>query len=93
MGLIFEWDNEKATSNLKKHTVSFEEAVKVFADPLSVTIADPRHSTGEHRFIIIGRSQTGRTLVVVHAERRNRIRIISARVATRRERKQYEEEC
>ena len=91
MGIIFEWDDVKARGNLKKHNVGFEEAATVFGDPLSLTIEDPRHSSWENRFVIIGRSHTGRTLVVVHAERGDYIRIISARVATRRERRQYEE--
>ncbi len=92
MGLVVEWDDAKARLNLKKHAVTFEEAATVFGDPLSLTIADSQHSSEEDRFIIIGRSHQGRTLVVVHTERGDRIRIVSARVATRHERKQYEEE-
>jgi len=92
MGLIFEWDPRKAEENDDKHGVSFEEAATVFGDPLSLTIADPRHSTDEDRFVIIGASlPQRRLLVVVHTERKGRIRIISARVATPRERKTYEE--
>lgn len=92
MSLSFEWDPAKAASNLKKHGVSFEEATTAFSDPLSLTIHDPDHSDDEDRFILLGASEGGRMLVVVHAERgRDRIRIISARPATRRERKYHEE--
>jgi len=91
VGLVFEWDPAKAETNLRKHGVAFEEAVTVFGDPLSLSIGDPLHSAGEHRFIIVGRSQQGRILVVVHTERGERIRLISARRATKRERTQYEE--
>ena len=92
MALVIEWDAAKARANLKKHGVGFEEAATVFGDALSSTIADPLHSAGEHRFIMVGRSKQGRVMVVAHAERGERIRIISARVASRRERKQYEKE-
>jgi len=91
MSLLFEWDRNKARQNIKKHGISFEEATTVFGDPLSLTIRDPLHSIDEERFVIIGSSYKYRLLVVVHAERGNRIRIISARRATRRERKTYEE--
>jgi uncharacterized protein len=91
MGLTFEWDANKARENLQKHGVSFEEATTVFGDPLSLTIDDPIHSAEEERSIIIRRSYRRRTLVVVHAERVDTIRIISARPATRRERRTYEE--
>lgn len=91
MALVFEWDPAKAGANLRKHGIGFEEAVTVFGDPLSVTISDPLHSAGEHRYIIVGCSQQGRVLVVAHTERGDRIRLISARPATRRERKQHEE--
>lgn len=91
MELVFEWSDEKARKNLKKHSVSFEEAATVFADSLSLTIDDPLHSSEEDRFIIIGQSIRQRVLVVVHTERGSHIRIISARVATRSERKDYEE--
>lgn len=90
MGLIFEWDPAKARINVRRHRVAFEEATTVFGDPLSITIPDPLHSTGEHRFIIVGRSRRGRLLVVGHTERGDRIRVITARLATRRERMQYE---
>ena len=91
MGLTFEWDERKAKRNLKKHGVSFEEAATVFGDPLSLTIDDPLHSKHEERFVTMGESVRRRILVVVHTERGDNIRIISARVATRRERKAYEE--
>ena len=89
--LTFEWDANKARANLVKHVVSFQEATTVFGDPVSVTIPDPAHSQAESRFIILGRSHSGRILVAVHAERGDNVRIISARPASRRERKQYEE--
>lgn len=90
MGLAFEWDESKAAMNRRKHGVTFEEASTVFADPLSVTIYDPVHSDGEDRYIVLGESQRRRLLVVVFTDRGDRIRIISARVASRRERKDYE---
>jgi len=88
--LIFEWDEKKASQNVKKHGVSFEEAATVFGDPFSITIYDPLHSKDEDRFVILGLSNKNRLLVVVHTDRYNKIRIISARKATKRERKQYE---
>lgn len=92
MGLKFEWDKKKAESNLKKHKVSFEEATTVFDDPLAYIFDDEDHSTREHREIIIGHSILNRLLVVSFFERlQNVIRIISARLATRRERKDYED--
>ena len=90
MGLRFEWDGEKALANLRKHGVPFEEATTVFADPLSLTIADPDHSNDETRFLDLGLSHQRRLLVVSYTERGNEIRIISARFATRVERKTYE---
>lgn len=90
MSMTFEWDEGKALDNLTKHGVSFTEASTVFADPLSRTISDPLHSDEEDRFIILGESAAGRTLVVVHTHRGEDIRIISARKATPRERKDYE---
>jgi uncharacterized protein len=87
----FEWDSGKAAKNLRKHRVSFEEASSVFYDPLALTGDDPDHSEGEERLITFGLSSTGRLLVVSHAERGEAIRIISARLATRRERQIYEE--
>ncbi|HST51971.1 MAG TPA: BrnT family toxin [Pyrinomonadaceae bacterium] len=92
MSLTFEWDLDKAGQNLKKHGVSFEEASTVFADTLSLTIPDPLHSEDEDRFVTNGLSYRRRQLVVVFTERDERIRIISARAATPRERKKYEEE-
>ena len=91
MSLAFEWNPEKAAANALKHGVRFEEAATAFADPLSVTISDPDHSVGEARYILIGRSLVSRMLVVVHLERGARVRLISARLATRRERRVYEE--
>jgi len=89
--LTFEWDANKAGSNRAKHGVSFGEASTVFGDPDSVTIPDPAHSQTEERFVVLGRSHQGRLLVVVHTGRGDNIRIISARQASRRERKFYEE--
>jgi uncharacterized DUF497 family protein len=86
----FEWDSRKAAVNLSKHRVSFNEAATVFGDFLSITAADPGHSTGEHRYITVGMSNLGRPLMVAHAERGNRIRIISARALTAREKRAYE---
>ena len=91
MSLGFEWDARKASTNLRQHRVSFEEAAAAFADPLSLTIADPDHSVGEDRFILLGMSHRNRVLVVVHTERGDNIRIIGARRATKREREQYEQ--
>ena len=92
MPLTFEWDVPKARSNLAKHAVAFEEASTIFGDPLSLTIPDPEHSKIEDRFVTIGSAFTGKLLVVVHTDRGDNIRIISARRANRRERKFYEEE-
>ena len=91
MAFEFEWDPAKAASNLQKRGVSFEEAATVFRDPLSSTVTGPNHSLGEERLVIFGTSDRGRVLAVMHAERAARIRIISAREATRRERGAYEE--
>jgi hypothetical protein len=91
MPLSFEWDESKTKSNLAKHGVSFEEASTVFGDPLSLTIPDPAHSQAEDRFIIIGHSHQQDLLVVVHTERGDNILVISARRASRGERKRYEE--
>jgi uncharacterized DUF497 family protein len=89
----FEWDENKAETNLAKHKVAFDEAATVFGDPLSVTFPDPDHSIDEDRYITIGTSDRDRVLIVSHTDREDRIRIISARKATRRERKAYEEEA
>lgn len=87
----YEWDPRKAASNLGKHGVSFVEAAIVFLDPLAVTFDDPDHSEEESRFVTIGTSSTGRLLFVAHADRSERVRIISARRATRGETHGYEE--
>ena len=87
----FEWDGKKAKANLRKHGVSFEEASTVFRDPLSATARDPDHSIGEDRFVTFGYSSRGRLLVVSHAERGDKIRMISARLAKKGEREIYEE--
>jgi uncharacterized protein len=87
-----EWDVAKAESNLEKHGVGFPEAMTVFGDPLEVAIPDPDHSEGEFRFLSLGSSKQGRLLVVAYTEREGRIRLISAREATPRERRKYESE-
>jgi uncharacterized protein len=87
----FEWDEDKARANLRKHGISFDEAATLFLDVASVTIPDPDHSTGEQRYVDIGSSEKGRVLVVVYTERRGNIRIISCREATPLERRVYEE--
>ncbi len=92
MDLSFEWDQEKASTNRKKHKVSFEEAKTVFGDPFSITIPNPTHSVREERYVDIGRSAEGRLLVVVYTERSPNIRIISCRKANSSERRLYEEE-
>ncbi|MGD8330549.1 MAG: BrnT family toxin [Acidobacteriota bacterium] len=91
--MLFEWDATKDTANLRKHRVSFREATTVFRDPLSITIEDPDRPRGERRSLTMGLSRRSRLLVVVHTDRGGRIRIISARPATRRERRTYEEEA
>lgn len=88
--MIFEWDDQKASSNLKKHGVSFQEAKTVFGDTLSITVADPEHSESEYRFIDIGLTESGRLLVVSYTERGTKIRIISSRLALPAERMLYE---
>lgn len=88
----FTWDPKKANTNLRKHGVSFEEAVTVFRDILSATGCDPDHSIDEDRFVTFGISRAGRLLVVSHTEEGETIRIISARSATKKEREIYEEE-
>ena len=89
----FEWDPNKAITNEKKHGINFSEATSVFGDPLELTIPDPEHSLGESRFISIGKSNQGNLLVVSYTERQpNKIRIISARKATRQEQKYYEQD-
>ncbi len=89
--LLFEWDPNKAKKNISIHGISFDEASTAFKDALSLTIYDPLHSEEEDRFILIGNSCKNRLLVVVHTERGDKIRIISAREAIKIERKPYEE--
>lgn len=88
--IIFEWDPRKAKTNFEKHGITFDEASTVFKDTLSLTIEDPLHSYDEERLVLIGMSSKNRLLVVVHTEREESIRIISARKAVKRERKYYE---
>lgn len=90
--LRFDWDAEKDRSNETKHGVAFSEAATAFGDPLSITVPDPDHSVGEARFVLVGLTYLDRLVVVSHVEGQESIRIISARLATRRERKTYEEE-
>jgi uncharacterized protein len=92
MELRFEWDPAKSEANARKHGVTFHEASTAFGDPLSITIGDSDHSESEERFLLLGRSAAGRLLSIAHTERQDAIRIISARTATRRERRKYEEE-
>ena len=93
MALTFEWDSDKAQANLGKHGVGFLEAATVLGDPLSLTISDAGHSEGEQRFVSVGMSDRLHLLVVAHTEWGERIRIISARRATRREQRAYEQEA
>ena len=86
----FEWDPAKAASNLRKHDVSFEEAQTVFANSLALIFEDSAHSIDDHREIIVGHSQRNRLLLIAFTERSGKIRIISARLATRQEREDYE---
>lgn len=87
----FEWDDAKAELNERKHGVSFAEAMTVFGDPLSLTGYDPDHSEDEDRYLTMGSSAEGRLLLVSHTDRGAKVRIISARPASRRERKDYED--
>lgn len=87
----FEWDNNKATKNLKKHGVSFREAASVFGDPLAITFDDPDHSIGEYRLLTFGTTRTGKMAIVSHTYRNGSIRIISARLMKKQERHIYEE--
>jgi len=89
--VVYEWHAEKAKANLHKRGVSFEDAATVFFDPLALTFPDPHHSGGEQREITIGHTARYQVVFVSHCQRGNRVRIISARKATRREHKQYEE--
>ena len=88
--MSFEWDEEKAKSNIDKHGISFDEATSVFDDPLFLTFADPSHSIQEKRFVIMGESARARLLVVSYTERAGTTRLISARPVTKKERKAYE---
>ncbi len=90
--LRFEWDPRKAATNRAKHGVSFEEASSVFGDPLGLIVEDPRHSHGEKRHVLLGSSERHRLLAVMFTEREEVIRLISARKATRQERKNYEDQ-
>jgi len=87
----FEWDPDKERKNIRKHEVGFDEASSIFDDPMFITVIDEEHSTDEERYITIGLSNKNRLLLVAHTEREDRIRIISARKATRNEEKFYEE--
>jgi len=87
----FEWDPAKADANFRKHGVSFNEAVTAFADPLALLLPDPAHSSNEERYLALGRTDRDRLVVVAFAERPPRTRLISARLATRGEHRQYEE--
>jgi hypothetical protein len=89
--MILEWDPQKARSNLRKHHVSFKEATTALSDPLAATGSDPDHSVVEFRYVTFGMSERGRLLVVAHTEQGETIRIISARLASKRERRIYEE--
>ena len=89
--MLFEWDPRKAEANLEAHGVSFEEAATVFDDRLADTYEDPDHSDSEQRFLTFGMSRQQRALVVAHCDRSDRVRIISARLMTRREKRQHEE--
>ena len=91
MALTFEWDPQKAAANARKHGVTFDEAATAFGDPFGSVTDDPRHSVDERRQVLLGYSQANRLLAVMFTERGDRIRLISARTATRRERKDYEE--
>ena len=91
MSIKFEWDPRKAQRNLRRHSIDFNEASTVFADTLSITIPDPDHSEEEERWLTMGLSSRQRLLVVVHIEEGETIRIISARLANRLERRKYEE--
>ncbi|HEX5717593.1 MAG TPA: BrnT family toxin [Thermoanaerobaculia bacterium] len=86
----FEWDEVKADENLRKHAISFEEAIDVFLDPFSITRFDPDHSNDEHRYVDVGLSARSGVLVVVYTERAGNIRIISCRKAAPAEQRQYE---
>ena len=90
-GISFEWDRRKESENRHKHTIGFAEARTTFGDPLSITIDDPDSEPDEARYVLVGMSNRRRLLIVVHTIRGDRIRLISARFATRHERRSYEE--
>jgi uncharacterized DUF497 family protein len=90
-GIAFEWDRRKDSANLRKHGIGFVEAMTVFGDPLSITIPDPNFDIDEERLVIIGMSSEQNLLVVVHTVREERTRLISARSATKHEKRNYEE--
>lgn len=87
----FEWDKNKADKNIGKHRISFDEAKTIFDDPLYVDFYDVDHSAEEERYLIVGKSNRGKLLIVSYAERQDSVRIISAREVTRSEREAYEE--
>lgn len=87
----FDWDSDKSAENVAKHGVTFEEAASIFSDPLAITFPDPDHSVGEERVLTFGISNQVRLLAVISTERRDTLRIVSARTATRRERGVYEQ--
>jgi len=89
--MLFEWDENKAEANLRKHKISFEEAKTVFDDLFLLTFPDPTHSDTEQRYINIGLSSRGQILIVIHTERETNIRLISCRKATKFEQREYEE--
>lgn len=88
----YEWDPEKDRANQEKHGISFAQASTVFLDPLHATVFDERHFNGEYRFRTIGYTSDNRLVIVAHTDREDRIRIITARDATPRERRQYEQQ-
>jgi hypothetical protein len=92
VGYIFEWDPMKAERNVRKHGVAFDEASTAFGDPLALLMPDPDHSLGEKRYVVLGMSNRQKLLAVAFAERPPRTRLISARQATRPERRRYEEQ-
>jgi len=91
VGLTFEWDEKKATANLRKHGGSFEEAAFPFRDPLSLTIPDPEHPEAEEGCVLLGMTERYRLVVVAHTEQGDTVRLISGRLATPAERRDYEE--
>lgn len=90
-GLVFEWDDAKAAANIRKHGISFYEAVTVFLDDRGILIPDPEHSAEEDRFLLIGLTGERKLLTVIHVDRKEALRVISARVATPKERRDYEQ--